>query len=164
MKIKKENLIHDAFDIGISIKGIDGVLEIIGGIILLFASPIRVNKIIDILTRHELSQDPNDIIAHYLTNFAHNFSASAQLFGSFFLLSHGIIKVFLVVSLWKGKHWAYPLAVSIFSLFTVYQMYRYFLKPSPLLIILSVLDIFVIVLTWLEYKRVKSEITKSIDK
>lgn len=158
MKIKKGNLIHDAFDVGISLKGIDGILEILGGILFIFASPGRVNKIIDILTRHELSQDPNDIFANYLTNLAHNFSASAQFFGSFFLLSHGIIKVFLVAALWKGKHWAYPLAISVFGLFTIYQMYRYFLKPSPLLIILSVLDIFVIVLTWLEYKRVKSEI------
>lgn len=156
MKFKKENFVHDAFDIGISIKGIDGIFEIIGGILFIFASPDRVNKIIGVLTRHELSQDPNDIVANHLMNFAHNFSASAQFFGSFFLLSHGIIKVLLVAALWKGKHWAYPLAISVFSLFTVYQMYRYFLKPSPLLIILSVLDIFVIILTWFEYKRIKA--------
>lgn len=161
MKLKREKLIHDAFDVGISIKGVDGVLEIIGGILFLFASPKRVSNIIDILTRHELSQDPNDIFANFLINTAHGFSTSAQFFGSLFLLSHGIIKVFLVGALWKGKHWAYPLAISIFSLFTVYQMYRYFLKPSPLLIILSILDVFVIILTWLEYKRMRKEGTEN---
>lgn len=160
MKIKKVNFIHDAFDIGISMKGIDGVLEIIGGILFIFANPDRVNRIIGILTRHELGQDPNDIVANYLMNFSHGFSSSAQFFGSFFLFTHGIIKVFLVAALWKGKHWAYPLAIGVFGIFTVYQTYRYFLNPSLLLIILSILDIFVIILTWLEYRRIKGESVK----
>lgn len=160
LRLTKKHFVHDAFEIGISLKGLDGLLEVLGGIILLFATPERVNRFVHFITQHELSQDPHDFIANYLTHAAHNFTASAQFFSSFFLLSHGAVKVSLIAALWKSKHWAYPTAIVVFALFTIYQMYRYLLSPSPLLIILSVLDVFVIVLTWLEYRRVKHETVK----
>ena len=155
IRIRRATFIHDAFDIGIALKGIDGVLEVIGGFLLLFASPERVNRVVELLTKHELSKDPHDFFANYLVNLAHSFSTGAQFFASLFLFSHGVIKVFLVLSLWRKKLWAYPLAIVVFGLFVIYQMYRYFLSPSALLIVLSVLDVFIIVLTWLEYRRLR---------
>jgi uncharacterized membrane protein len=34
-------------------------------------------------------------------------------------------------------------------------MYRYYLHPSIEMLVLSILDLIVIVLTWLEYRRLK---------
>ncbi len=155
LRFTREHFVHDAFDIGISLKGLDGVLEVIGGIILIFATPARINKLAHYLTQSELSRDPHDFLANYLTHAAHNFTGSTQIFSSIFLLTHGAIKIFLVAALWKNKHWAYPTAIAVFGAFTVYQIYRYFLGPSLFLIVLTILDIFVIALTWLEYNRVK---------
>ena len=41
----------------------------------------------------------------------------------------------------------------VFSLFVLYQQYRYAHTHSAALIVLSVLDGIIIILTWFEYKR-----------
>ncbi len=108
------------------------------------------------LTQSELSEDPKDLIANYLIKTAQEFSVSTQLFGIIYLLSHGFIKIFLVVSLWRGKLWAYPTAIIVFIAFGVYQLYRFYFTHSLWLIFLTVLDILVIVLTGIEYKQLKN--------
>lgn len=142
---------HKLFHIGIILKGIDGALEIIGGILILMISPRIVNRVVSFLVQHELSEDPKDIVANYLVHAAQGFSISSQLFGFIYLLSHGVIKILLVHSLWKQRLWSYPVAIIFFASFGVYQMYKYFLDPSFGWILLTILDLFVIILTWLEY-------------
>ena len=51
------------FKIGLVLKGLDGVLEVAGGILLLFLTPQAIEHIARMLTAHELSQDPHDFIA-----------------------------------------------------------------------------------------------------
>lgn len=152
---KRERLVHIFFLIGIIAKGIDGILEIIGGVVVIFINPILLNKVVRFLFAHELSEDPRDKLANYILKAAQDFSLSAQIYSSIYLISHGVIKVFLIMALLKRKLWAYPLAIAVFSLFIIYQIYRYALTHSILLIFLSILDVFVIVFTWLEYGAVK---------
>ena len=147
---------HRWFEVGILLKGVNGLLEVGGGVFLFFVRPETVRHIITAVTFQELSEDPNDIVANYLMNIARNFSIHTKVFGTIYLLSHGLIKIFLVVSLWKRKLWAYPSAMIVFSLFIMYQMYRYTVSHSAELIILTILDITIIILTWLEFKRLKS--------
>jgi uncharacterized membrane protein len=151
----RSTLRHELFHIGIILKGIDGALEIIGAFLILMISPQTLNKIIYLLTQHELSEDPKDIVANYLIRAANHFSVSSQLFGFTYLLSHGIIKIILIVSLWKQRLWSYPVAMIFFALFGIYQMYKYYLEHSLGWIVLTILDIFVIVLTWMEYRQLK---------
>ena len=142
-------------------KGIDGFLEIVGGFLILMIRPPTVNKIVFFLIQHELSEDPKDLFANYLIHAAQGFSLSSQLFGFIYLLSHGIIKIFLVFSLWKQRLWSYPIAMIFFALFGVYQMYKYYLEPSFGWLLLTILDIFIIILTWLEYTSLKQAISGS---
>ncbi len=151
----QRSLIHITFEVSIFFKGLDGVLEIVGGLLLFFVKPETISRIVIALTQHELSEDRHDIIASYLVRLAHDFSSSSQVFAGLYLLSHGVIKVFLVESLLRGRLWAYPTAIMFFMLFIVYQMYRYYLDPSIGMIVLSILDLVVIGLTWLEYGRLK---------
>lgn len=152
---RKDRIIHLLFDIGIIAKGIDGVLEIIGGVLLFLVSPDRVQHIVRLLTQHELSEDPNDIVANYLLHASHHISANAEVFGAIYLLWHGIVKVGLVAALLAGRYWAYPAAIIAFFLFLLYQLYRYSHTYSPELLVLSIIDVAVIALTWLEYKRIR---------
>lgn len=153
---KKNNTFHKSFKIGILLKGIDGVLEIIGGILLVFLNPNRLNRIIVILTQHELSEDPKDAIANFAMSMASNFSINNQHFGIYYLMSHGIIKLILVIMLWKRKIWAYPLTVGSLLLFIFYQVYRCIVSYSAGLIVLTVFDIIMIILTLIEYSNVKN--------
>ena len=58
------------FKIGLVLKGLDGVLEFVGGILLLFLSPSAINHLVRGLTAHELSEDPRDVVARYLVHTA----------------------------------------------------------------------------------------------
>jgi uncharacterized membrane protein len=152
---RNETLIHRVFDISLILKGIHAAIEIVGGFFVLFISQEMVANFVLSITQEELSEDPHDTLSHYLIIAAQHYSLSSQHFIAFYLLSHGIIKGFLVINLFKEKLWAYPLAMVTFSLFGVYQIFEYFHRGGLWLLALTVLDIFLIVLTWHEYGYIK---------
>lgn len=152
---KKWTILHEAFIAGIVLKGVDAVLEIIGGISLLSISPQALNRWMLSLVEHELSGYPKHFLVGVVENWAHSWSAGSQFFAAIYLLSHGVVKLFIVAVLLKGKTWAYHAGIIFFFLFIVYQLYRYSYTHSPWLIVLSVFDIAIIYLTWEEYKHVK---------
>ncbi len=139
----------------ILLKGVNGFLEILGGIVYLLVTSQAVISIIYTLTQHELLEDPRDRIANVLRASVSGISLNTKLFVTIYLFAHGIIKLFLVIALLRRKLWAYPAAVVTFLAFLAYQGYQYALTPSLGLVFLSVLDIVVIVLTILEYKRIR---------
>lgn len=147
---------HILFIIGVLIKAVDGVLEIIGGILLIFVPPARLRGWIADLTQHELSEGSHDQVASFLYGFGSQISGSAHLFATIYLIVHGIVKVFLVVAMLRRYLWAYPVAIVIFILFIIYQIYRYTNTGGIWLIILSILDAIVILLIWLEFRRLRA--------
>jgi uncharacterized membrane protein len=155
--MSERSKLHVAFEIGVLLKGLNGLLELIGGILLLVFPPSAIQNFIVGVTHHELSRDPNDFIATHLRAVAQQLSIHAQLFAAIYLLSHGVIKGVLVYALLRDELWAFPIAIAVFSAFGVYQVYRYFVHPSGWLMALTVLDVAVILLTWAEWRRVKSE-------
>jgi uncharacterized membrane protein len=155
LKIRNLFTVHRIFLIGIILKGFDGLIEIMSGFFIYFIKPETLNNLAYIITRNEITEDPNDFIANGLIKLAQGFLIDKKLFLFLFLISHGIIKIFLVSQLLKKKIWAYPLAILSFVLFLLYQLYQYYLSFSPGFLILSIIDLFVIILTWLEYNRIK---------
>lgn len=148
-----DKTVHLLFDIGLIGKALDGVLEVVGGVVLLFVTPEQINGVLRALTQHELSADRHDAFTRLLQYSVQPLSSSTKGFAAFFLLSHGLIKIGLVVALRRRRAWAYPIAIVAFGLFLGYQVYRYTHTGSVWLLALSVLDLFVIALTWLEYQR-----------
>jgi uncharacterized membrane protein len=149
-------IIHVLFDISVITKGIDGVLESISGVLLFFISTEQMRNITRILTLHELSEDPHDIIANYLLTSSQHLTDSAKTFSAVYLLWHGVVKVGLVAALLLRKRWAYPSAILAFSIFLAYQLYRYSHTYSSELLVLSAIDVLLIILTWLEYRRLRT--------
>lgn len=154
LKARKNSLLDDTFYISLLLKAADSVLEIIGGILTLLISSETINHIVSALTRHELSEDPHDFIANHVLKSAHDFaSGPGRYFAAFYLLSHGIVKIVIIVALFKQKLWAYPWMMAVLGLFVVYQVYRLaFIKFSIGLVLLTLFDIFIIWLTWREYQ------------
>ncbi len=160
---KKEREIRTFFDVGVILKGIDGILETIGGVLLYFVSRDFIGKIVLILTQHELIEDPKDFFANLITHSFSNFDQYSKIFGSIYLFSHGIIKIILVAGLLKNKLWAYPSAIIVFSLFVFYQMYRLSYSFSIALLALTIFDIIIIGLTWHEYGYILKNKNRSTD-
>jgi len=151
------------FEVGIILKGADGVLELIGGLIILFLSPQAITRVVTTLTQHELSEDPHDFIATHLLHSAHGLTGSAVAFGSAYLLSHGLVKVVLVGALLRAKLWAYPWMIAFLLAFIGYQVYRIVEKPTFGLTALTVFDIGIVALTGREYGKRRAEVATSPD-
>lgn len=152
----RNKTVHVLFDISLMGKGIDGVLEVIGGVVLFLVNPDQIHWMLRILTQRELREDPHDVFAGLLLRSVQHLSTGTKAFAALFLLWHGVVKIGLVVALLRKRLWAYPTAIVAFGLFLVYQVYRYSHTRSAWLLALSVLDLFVILLTWLEYRRLRS--------
>lgn len=145
------------FRISVGLKGLDGVLELIGGAALLVIEPDVILRIVLSLTQDEMKEDPRDFVARHALSFAQNFSISTQHFVALYLLAHGLVKVLLVWALLKEKIWAYPLGIVVFGALIVYQLYRFTLTHSIGLIALSSFDIVVIGMVWLEYRAARRQ-------
>lgn len=150
-----EHRIHQIFEIGVLLKGAHALIECVGGIVLIFITAGDIRHVVDVLTQRELSEDPHDFIASHLAQYAQHLSVSTEHFYAFYLLSHGVVKVFLVAGLLRGRLWAYPVSLWVFGGFIVYQMYRYSYTHGVGLIALTVLDLVVMVLIWHEYRLMR---------
>lgn len=146
-------LLHLAFELGLLLKGLFAFGEVLTGLLLFRLDHAAIPAMARWITATELSQDPNDLVAGGLLRAAESFSVDSQTFFAVYLTSHGAIKLVTVLLLACGKLWAYPLAIAVFSGFIVYQVHRYVLTPGIGLILLSVVDVAVIVLTVIEYRR-----------
>jgi uncharacterized membrane protein len=149
--------LDDTFKISVTLKGLDGLLEIIGGTVLLFVKPSTLDQIARSLTQHELSEDPHDFIARHILHSAGHLTHGGTLFAAVYLLSHGIAKVVLVVALLRDQLWAYPAMIVLLGAFIVYQLYRLSYHATLGLTLLTIFDAFVVWLTWREYRSKHSK-------
>lgn len=147
------NWLDRVFAVGIIGKGLNGALELVGGVLLLLVSPDRIHRVVVALTQGELSEDPRDFVATHLLHTAAGLSADATLFGAIYLLIHGLVKVVLVAALLRDKLWAYLWMIGVLGVFIAYQLYRIVLDPTAGLIALTVFDVLIVGLTWRELKQ-----------
>jgi len=150
-----EKAIHRLFEWGIWLKGLHSLIEIVGGILIAAISTDAIVTFVTDFTADELMRHPNDVIAAYLMQAAAQLSVAQKSFAAFYLLSHGVVKLFLVVSLIRNRLWAYPASLVVLALFIAYQMYRYTLTHAVGLLLLTVFDLVVIWLILHEYRLVR---------
>ncbi len=149
-----------AFRVSLILKGADALLEVVGGLLFLLVPPSALGRIVTALTQHELSEDPNDLVASFLRNTAQHFG-SARSFGAVYLLSHGLSKIVLVVEIFRGRLWAYPAMLVLLGAFIVYQSYRLVHAFTVGMLALTLFDSIVVWLTWREYGRQRERLSLS---
>ena len=150
---KPRDLLDRTFEVSIIAKGLDGLAELIGGLLLLVVTPTTINNVATAITQHELSEDPHDLIATRLLHLSNGLTDSAVRFAAAYLLLHGVVKVVLVAALLRTKLWAYPWMIAFLVVFIAYQLYRIALTPTAWLIALTIFDAFVAWLTWREWLK-----------
>jgi uncharacterized membrane protein len=150
--MKASSLLHGTFRTGITLKGIGGLTETIGGVLLWFVSPAELSRMVSDLLQAEHARHPHNFIASHFLHMAQGISHADPIFASLYLLSHGVVKTALIVALWFNKLWAYPLTIAVFGGFMVYQVYRYTHTHSFALMVLTIFDAVVVWLTWQEYR------------
>jgi uncharacterized membrane protein len=150
--------LHRVFQVAVVVKGIDGLLEAIGGVLLLLVSPTALNLLVVVLTQHELAEEPDDWLVMMLRHIAETFSVETRHFASAYLIGHGILKIFLAASLLRERLWAFPLALAVLTIFVAYQLHRFGRTHSTVLLALTVLDVVVMVLILREYRSRKKSV------
>lgn|SRR5487761_797335 len=154
-KLFNEATIHLIFEASLLVKGAFALFELAGGIIAYFISQRFLLDLMTEITQDELREDPQDVVANYLLHQAQHFSLSAQHFAAFFLLSHGVVKLWLIAGLLREKSCYFPIAIVVFALFIGYQLYRFSFTHSFLLLLITALDVVIIGLTWHEYRYLR---------
>jgi uncharacterized membrane protein len=146
------------FRISVTLKGIDGALEVIGGVLLLVLSPSSIDHLARTLTQHELSQDPHDFIARHLLQATGGLRHGTTIYAGIYLLSHGVAKVAVVIAVLQDRLWAYPAMIALLGAFILYQLYRLYYDLTPGLTLLTIFDAFVVWLTRREYQTKRTRL------
>jgi len=154
---KSQRLLNYLYRISLIAKGIDSIIEIIGGGLLLFVSPRVITKTVLVLAHTELVEGSRHPLIACIIHIASDFSLKTRQFYSLLFLGHGAVKLFLVVGLVRNKMWAYPTTMLVFTFFIFYQAYEICISPSVMLGMITLIDVSVVLLIWREYNRTKKE-------
>ena len=145
------------FEVGILLKGLDGLLEIAGGILLFFIKPELVNRVAATLTQHELAEDPRDLLATHVLHSTQDLAAGSFTFAAIYLLSHGVVKIILVWEILHNRLWAYAGLIYLTIGFMIYQTYRFTYSHSIGLVLLTAFDAVIVYLTVVEYRKRRNQ-------
>jgi len=144
------------YKVGVAIKGIDGLVELIVGV-LLVAAP----GVLHFFLRASVGEAAEHtgrtarFIAEYIARIDVSLAKGSTVFLTIFLISHGLVKIVLAYCLLKEILWIYPYALVVLIGFLVYQVYLAVLNPTIGTILFCVLDIIIIALVWDEWRRLK---------
>jgi uncharacterized membrane protein len=83
--------------------------------------------------------------------------SSNRLFASMYPLSRGAVKVVLVVALWMNAQRTYPRTIFVFGGFNTYKMGQYSHTHSIAMLLLTIFDVAIIYLTWMEWREREAE-------
>lgn len=144
------------FFVSLILKGLDGAVELVGGLALFVITPAQISAVVRAITRHELREDPHDVIANALVHYTSTLGVATTIFGAVYLLVHGLVKVVLVVAVLRNKLWAYPILIAFLVAFIGYQTVELVINFSVGLLLLTLFDIFIVVLTVREYRLHRS--------
>jgi uncharacterized membrane protein len=154
LNLMMRRILHRFFELGIIIKGVDGGLELVGGLLLVFLPPAAINRVVFFFVEGELKEDPTDLVANLLLHTTRS-AIEVRVSASTFLIVHGIVKLALVGGLATNRLWSYPVAILVFAGFTIYQLYQLSQQYSLFLEVVTVLDVIVILLVIAEYRHMK---------
>lgn len=154
-KLLSEHNLHVAFQVSLVLKGLFALSEIATGVGAYFVSPRMLVDVLRTVLQSELQEDSRDFVANYLLHSAEQLSISAQHFAGIYLLSHGVVKIWLVAGLLRRRLWYYPTAIAVFAAFIVYQLYRFSFTHSIWLVLITIVDAIVIVLSVHEYNLLR---------
>jgi uncharacterized membrane protein len=154
--VKIKDWWHSLFEYAIVAKGFIGVWEIVSAFLILFVSKAEFSSLFSLIARSELLENPRDMFINFIAQNLQTLSLNTKIFIAIFILIHGLLDIFLVIQLYRNKIWAYLLAIAVMLIFIGYQIYRITLYHSPVLVVITIFDLFLVGLIWHEYKYQKN--------
>jgi uncharacterized membrane protein len=142
--------------IGVTVKGVDGVVELLLGLALLLVPSLPHAALEAAASKASSGTIP---FGQFISNYLENLDGTLAQWGTWlviaYLIAHGAIKVLLVVCLLLRLHRVYPIAVAVLSAFLAYEIYLFSVKPGVTLGLFVILDAVIIYLVIREYRQLK---------
>lgn len=131
-----------------------GVLRIYVGYRLLGLIGLPLSDAYQRLVRHEITESDRVYyaIGHLLSQHAY----SITYFMAAYLFFWGFVDIVLSLAMVRHILWTFALSFCLIGLFGLYELYRYLHTHSPLLIGLILIDLFVMYMVGLEYRKLKT--------
>jgi uncharacterized membrane protein len=157
--LKLKSLAHLAYLVTIAVKGIDGAIETILGLVIWVSGPDRFNAFLMRFTAPELVADPRPSgVTEFLRNAASQLMDSSVSFIVFYLLAHGILKVVLaLVLLTGGGRWVYPVATLILTGFIGFMSFHLAEHWSNWVLAFAIFDFVTLLLVLNEWRNEKTQ-------
>ncbi len=149
--LRERRAIRLYFDISVLLKGAISFVEVVAGTLAFFVPVSAVTNFLMRTVGDELSEH-SDKLGALLAHGAQQLSVTGGTFIAIYLLSRGLIKLFLVVALLKNQLWAYPSSLALIGAFVVYQCYQLIVGHSIFIGLLTIFDLLVMYFIWREYR------------
>jgi uncharacterized membrane protein len=154
--MKNRSLAHIAYLVTIAVKGADGVIETLLGLLIALTGPDRFYSLVLRFTTPELESDPDNKAVAAVQHGAAGLAHGSAKFAIFFLLTHGILKSGIALNLLQDKRWIFPPACVILAGFILYMGYHATQLFSWWLVGFALFDIFTLALVineWAGFKH-----------
>ena len=118
---KRSSLAHLAYIVTIAIKGFDGGIETLAGLLIWITGPQRLYHWAVRVTAPELGGNHEDT-AMAIRHGAEHLAINGAGFIVFYLLVHGLLKLGIALALLRGKgHWIFPVSALILCGFIAFM-------------------------------------------
>jgi uncharacterized membrane protein len=153
--MKNRSLPHLVYLVTIAVKGIDGAIETLLGLLIALTGPDRLYSLVLRFTTPELEENPASRTAAALQHGAAGLAHASAGFTIFYLLTHGILKSGIAVNLLAGKRWIFAPACVILTGFILYMGYHATRHFSWWLLGFALFDLFTLALVINEWASQK---------
>ncbi|MDR3690117.1 MAG: DUF2127 domain-containing protein [Fimbriimonas sp.] len=144
------------FRIGLIVKGVDSLFEVIGGVLL--TMPMKLARYLLVLSQHELYRH-HEVLSGRLDKLAEEVTVHVHLGSALYLLFHGLAKVILIAAIFMRRNWGFVGFMAVMSLFTAIELARAISAHEIVTAVLGMFDLLVVGLIYKEYranKRIES--------
>lgn len=156
-KVKnKEELLDVSFNAMLLGKSIFAFVEFLSGLLLIFIPLDLIKSTI----QHLAASIAFAPLSSMITNAGERVTSDATLFAVIYLLLHGALKLVTLALLWRKILWSYTLSIVLLLGFITYQMFEFFNHGAISMPVLCVVDLVMITLTLLEYRKLKAQLSK----
>ena len=154
MAARKHSLFHYAYVATIAIKGFDGGLETLAGLVIWITGPQRLYRWVVRITAPELYDGDHVRAVHAIRRGAEHLATSGGHFVVFYLLVHGVLKLGLALVLLRGGgHWIFPVGTAILTGFIAFMCYRLSEEWSNWLLGFALFDAVTLALVLHEWRK-----------
>jgi len=151
----KQATIEKLFLIGMWWRILYGLFRFTFGLMLLSVVGSPLLDVFYAVMRHELTDEPGDILVRTVTSVLHQHPFQVTYFLAGYFLFWSILDIILSITMLRKKTWAFPISFVLIGLFIVYEIFRFTHTHSLVLLWIISFDIFLMWIIKREYQKIK---------